>query len=429
MVSTNKIVRCYIGADKQLPGWFTCKKNLVATLRSCLFGFLCLIMISQILVPSAAFAASSEPAKSNTQSDGNYLLDRVITWADGSTEHVQIGTDGFFRLNGEKKKLVGIFLGTQFLPAGDWGQFYLPGNMAMYEKELDYLQSTGVRIIHVVLNYTYWMVNTTAAEQMAYKNLLDLLYRHKMLVIPECEAHGAYANGYLTDSVFSTINVDGSPDSVGRWAARWIETVSKYENVVGIVAENEFDIKMKKADSTYPGFKDQVYTAKDVADHMASLVKILRSKYDGPIIHKLAGTTLIEPEIKKAALNATDLGAFDCYAENKEGMDARLTELQGWLSKSGYPTTGWWCMEFNSVGAGVNPFTAETLNSKFIESIFDNGASIAILFPSNWAIEPTWQMFDNDGKPMPKMVEIARDFNKLQAPIAEPVVVALDNKR
>ena len=109
MLHSSRIARHYKADDKQLSTRFAGKKNLTATLRACLFTFICMVMISQILVPSAAFAASSEPAKSNTQSGGNYLLDRVITWADGSTEQVQIGRDGFFRLNGEKKKLIGIF--------------------------------------------------------------------------------------------------------------------------------------------------------------------------------------------------------------------------------------------------------------------------------------------------------------------------------
>ena len=103
MLRTSKIVQRYIEANKQLSGRFNYKKKLTATLRSCLFVFLCLVIISQIMVPSAAFAASSEPAKSNTQPDGNYLLDRVITWADGSTEHVQIGTDQFFLFEWHKE--------------------------------------------------------------------------------------------------------------------------------------------------------------------------------------------------------------------------------------------------------------------------------------------------------------------------------------
>jgi hypothetical protein len=109
--------------------------------------------------------------------NGGYLFDKVITWADGSTEHVQIGKDGFFRLNGEKRRLMGMFLDLQSLPTGDYGQFYLPSNMAMYEKELAYLRSIGVRLIHFELGYVYGHTGSFAAEQKAYKDLLDLVYR------------------------------------------------------------------------------------------------------------------------------------------------------------------------------------------------------------------------------------------------------------
>lgn len=422
MLRISKIVQYYIAANKQLLGRFNCKEKLPATLRSCMFVFLCLVMISQIIVPSAAFATSSQPAKSTTQPDDNYLLDRVITWADGSKEHVQIGTDGFFRLDGARRKLIAMYLTAGPVPTGEYGEFFLPSNMALYEKELCYLQSIGIRVIHISLVYTFWYTKTVEAEQKAYMDLLDLLYRHKMLVIPEIEGKGSFVNGNLRDILFADVN--GTPDSMARWAARWIDTVSKYDNVVGIVAENELDIKFKKVDLDFCAYaKDQVYTAADVADYMASLVKILRSKYSGPIIHKLAGTTLIEPEIKKAALNATDLGAFDCYAVTKEEMDARLTELQSWLSNSGYPTTGWWCMEFN---AGWNPVVLDKLNSGLIESLFNHGAAIVVLFLANYSPQPAWQLFSDDGTPIPKLVEIARDFNKLQAPIIEPVTVASD---
>ncbi len=52
-----------------------------------LCAVLCLVFVFSALgvaVPQAAHAAEE-----------GYLLDRVITWADGTTEHVQIDKDGF----------------------------------------------------------------------------------------------------------------------------------------------------------------------------------------------------------------------------------------------------------------------------------------------------------------------------------------------
>ena len=380
---------------------------------------LCLVFVFSALgvaVPQATHAAEE-----------GYLLDRMITWADGTTERVQIGNDGFFRINGEKKKLIGIVLSTQVLPTGYWGQFYLPGNMAMYEKELVYLQSIGVRLISLDLPYIKWVswgLSTFAEEQKAYKDLLDLLYRHKMLVIPLICGHGMPDFGSLQVLDFP---INKGTDSMGQWATRWIDIVSRYENVVSITAENELDIKEHPSNHLdSPNFKDQAYTATEVAAYMTFLTGILRTKFNGPIISKLTTWYLDEPEIKKTCLNATDLGAFDCYAYYKENMDSRLTVLQTWLSSSGYPTTGWWCMELNALRENRQNIDSAYVNTGFIESVFNNGARIAILWTSNRTTMPDAQFFNNDGSPISKLVELAADFDRLQAPISEPATTPTD---
>ncbi len=71
----------------------------------------------------------------------------------------------------------------------------------------------------------------------------------------------------------------------------------------------------------------------------------------------------------------------------------------------------------------MKPVVIGKLNTALIESVFNHGASIVAIFPSNWRKEPTWQLFTNDGKPVPELVAIARDFDKLQAPITDGVVV------
>ncbi len=398
-------------------------KNWKTVVRVCFAFVFCMIMILPMLSPSVVSAAQLETPKANQHPNGEYLLDKVITWNDGNTEQVQILKDGFFRLDGEKKKLIGMGLGTSQPPAGRYGEFFLARNMATYEKELAYLQSINVRLIHVELNYIIQYTHTVDGEQKAYKDLLDLIYRYKMLVIPEIELHGAYANGDFSNCVLYTI--DGVKDTPQLWAARCMDTISRYDNVVGMVVENELDIKMKKADSGYQGFKDQVYTAQDVTNHLTSLIEIVRSKFEGPVIHKLAGTWLIEPEIKKAALDVTDLGAFDCYASSSDRMDSFLEELQAWLNNAGHPSTGWWCMEFN---AGWAPVVWDGLDSSLIQSIFDHGATIAIFYVSNWSTEPASQLFGNDGNPNEQLVRLARDFDKLQAPLTDQIDVAANNK-
>jgi hypothetical protein len=160
---------------------------LKLALRFCLLIIICLPLISQIFLPATALAASTEPSKSTTQTKGDYLLDREITWADGSKERVQIGEDGFFRLDNEKKSLVGMYLSTQ-LPYGEPGQFWLPENLQILDKELNYLESIGVRLIRIDLRYVRWWLKDTKEEEEAYTTLLDLIYTHKMLLIPGLHA-------------------------------------------------------------------------------------------------------------------------------------------------------------------------------------------------------------------------------------------------
>ena len=78
--------------------------------RKGLYLILCLVFIfstSGVLVPRAVQAE-----------EGGYLLDRVVEWGDGTTEHIQIGDDGFFRLDGVKRCLVGIDIGIDMSHEG-----------------------------------------------------------------------------------------------------------------------------------------------------------------------------------------------------------------------------------------------------------------------------------------------------------------------
>ena len=55
-----------------------------------------------VLCLALVFPAAGVSATGTARADDGYLLDRVIAWPDGSTEHVQIGDDGFFILDGAK---------------------------------------------------------------------------------------------------------------------------------------------------------------------------------------------------------------------------------------------------------------------------------------------------------------------------------------
>lgn len=64
--------------------------------------------------------------------------------------------------------------------------FYEKNNWALLEKELDYLESIGMRLIRIDLVYVrYGDIYEISQEEKVYKSILDLIYQHKMLLVAE----------------------------------------------------------------------------------------------------------------------------------------------------------------------------------------------------------------------------------------------------
>ncbi len=339
------------------------KRSLRAVLGLCSSLLVGLVLISQIGIPSIAQAENSTSIDAHPPSGGNFILSKTITWADGTNEQINLGQDHFFYLNGVKKQLIGVVLSTSGMPNGSCGaEFYLPENLAVYDKELDYLESVGVRLIHVDLRYMRWWAQSIADEDAAYSKLMDLIYQHKMLVIAEITGKSVPGFANLENPNFSwkvgmpvgqTVDqtIKGETDSMGLWAERWAGVVSRYENVVAVVAENELDLPYKAKDLwwlTNP--TDQKYGTSEIIAYLTYIKGILNSKINAPIIHKLCGDLNLgkHPDFKLAALSVTDIPTFDCYSSTVSGMNSQLDELMIWLGQSGYPQTGWWCTELNA---------------------------------------------------------------------------------
>jgi hypothetical protein len=379
----------------------------------------CVVITVCIAIGFSSFSCSS------IQNRSYYLLDRIIQWSDGSTEHVQIGYDGFFRLNDVKKRLVGMNLSKQ-LPDGSRGQFYLPDNLKLIDKNLAYLESAGVRLVRVELPYVRGWLSNVEEEKAAYTSILDLAYKHKMLVIP-----GIYAKwlrGFATSSSpdFSWgVRVDGKwnpqGDSLEKWARRWTEIVKSYPNVIAINAENELDIVLNPVN--YQSLhEEQKYSAKWVKNYMAFLTGILRHG-DVPLTHNLVANHL-EPEIKETCIKAVDIPAFDCYFATADELEAYMA---GFLPSLGI-TSGWWCLELNrgkttqvSPGNWENVIDVTKFDVDYVDEVFDHGAAIAVLFWSSDNMKPGRAFFDDNGNPKPQLREIVSEIERLQAPLSEPL--------
>jgi hypothetical protein len=338
-----------------------------------------------------------------------HTLDKVITWSDGTIEHVQIDNDGFFILNGVKKRLIGMVLTTSSFAYDN--PFYTRQNMDRYDKELTYLESIGVRLIHTDLRYVRWSASSIDDEKTVYRTLLNLLYRHKMLVIPLITGKGLPNFNNLENPNFSW-TVNGKSDSMGSWANRWGRIVGEFQNVVTVVADNELDYPYEAQDLTWiPNATDQKYGPVEVANYLNYLENILSSSLEVPIITKMVGYRWSRPDIKVACLEASSFPSFTCYANTSQAMDGRLDELLSWVAESGYRTTGWWCLELNN---GL-PIVLELFNVYYVDSVLSHGASVVMLFPSN-STEYDSQFFDINGNPVPKLIEVAQYIEGWQVP-------------
>ena len=98
---------------------------------------------------------------------------------------------------------------------------------------------------------------------------------------------------------------------------------------------------------------------------MTFIIDIFRAKTDVPIVHKLMGSNLTEPEIKRICLNKTDIPSFDCYAFSKEHMDWTIDNLVTWMNNDSYSMDGWWCMELN-VPVWIAEASMDNFNTEFI---------------------------------------------------------------
>ncbi len=356
--------------------------------------------------------------------DGGYLFDKIIEWSDGSAEHVRIDNNGFFEVDGVKKKLVGMFL-YPWLPYGKtYEQFYLPENLAVIDRVLSYLESVGIRLIRIDLCYVRRSVITNEQEEAAYKAWLDLIYKHKMLLIPSFTAKGRPNFGNLENPDFA-ITYDGVNDSLGDWASRWASIVINYPNIVAIGAENELDYKMRA--EKHPWLpEDQNYTPSAVKDYL----DYLRSKFNKigvPVTHNLMMNN-VEPEIKQTCLNSIDVPSFDCYEPSADQISSRSAEV---LSRLGV-NRNWWCLELNNNDRSNWQISTSGFNTDYIEAVFEQGATVATLFCSFDLNNPLRGFFDDHGDPKPQLVDVAQNIERLQAPISDsliPTVVAMADAR
>jgi hypothetical protein len=334
------------------------------------------------------------PAK--TEAAVTYLFDKTVTWADKTTERVQIGSDGFIRLNGTAKCLLGMNIET----SGFATKYYDSSSLALIDKEITYLQSKGIRTIEALLPYE----GPNHMEAARYKPVLDILYKHKMIVMP------LFTLKYISNfRNLSNPNIQFTGDSLSELVARWCAVVNSYQNVATIYVENELDYRVN----------GQTYNASQAGAYMKLLTGLFRQNTSLPLSTKLVayfpGGTM--DQIKQAILPYVNIPAFDIYQYDATKVGKMVDSVKSWLSARGYSSTKWWSSEFNAVNTS-NGTTSSRLTYTFLDAAFTRGVPVVHLWVSHRVKQLSAAFFDAYGNPITALVNLTPYISKFQTAIA-----------
>jgi len=351
------------------------------------------LLISCLVIPVLGLQGSQSISSYGTIS--YYIFDKWITWADGSKEHVQIG-DGFFILNETKRRLVGFVLGLTGVPDPFWSA----ENLALFDKELAYLESIGVRLISEV--NLFFVGADENNQRIRYKAVLDLLYKHKMLFT------AMITDRYNPGFDCSINRVITGTYTMGNWTRNWVSIANEYPNLVGILVEDEMDDFQHSNPS---------YMPEQVRDYMKWLMDLIKSLTDVPVSAKLVHDDWISPETK-ALLLPLNRGpsSVSCYGPDLTTFNNSLTAWENVLQKNGRPTTDWWAPEHNKMDLSVSPWDVDTphYTIEYAELVLNHGASLVALFVMNRQQNPSWAFFDGNGDPVDTLLTIAPQISGLQ---------------
>ncbi len=286
-----------------------------------------------------------------------FLVDKIITWGDATTEHIQIDTDGWFYLDGVKRKLIGM-TDPMIYASGD--PYDTGGGTTNYDilhTELDYLVSKGVRLYQVGLWRWY-----PASE---YTNILQLFYDHKMLLVPVFTARGV---GTGWDN-FTTLDwtIDDNGTSM-QYLTAWINAVKAFSNVVAISLNNELDL-----------LGAYTYTLALATDYQALCVSTASALTTIPLLTKFTqiGLSSFGATVANALLTYSKIPCINLYYPTVADATALSKEAKNWYN---YKTNcaNHWVTETNYAVAFV--YNATLLTVAMVDALFANNATAVFLY-------------------------------------------------
>lgn len=410
MLSFKQLITAYKSNN---TGWSRSSNRLSYISSGILRILLCLLFCCVVVSPALANPERVEAAEI-------YMLDKVVQWPDGTSEHIQIGTDGYFVLDGAKKRLVGMNLGFG-LSYDEEECYWLPENIERMDKILTYLEAAGVRIVEFEPESIWHYGGEAGEEYDRYSTILDLVYEHKMFLMPHFVARHQPDAGDLSNPDFLMGYSDGT-DTVGQWASRFADVIATYPNTVIMILGNELNIP----------FNDYDYQPQNVANYLAFIKNIMKSKVNVPVVANFAayseGGVPIRDDIVNAGMTVLDWPCFTHYGDSISLYNSRIEILNNWLDSHAYPSNGYWIEETNF--CSWSPPDASKFTVEYLDTLFEHGASMALLHTTMSPGNPGYSFFDENGDPIESMVALTTEFSRLQTPVSVadiPPVVATSN--
>jgi hypothetical protein len=375
---------------RQLPSVLRVQlKYLKAALRACLLSLFGTFLIFFTVIPSAAAATSIDGVEQGQRSIGSNVLQRYIRWGDRTTEAVSIDSNGFFIINGVKRRLIGFCDPQQYSAGCEWNTT----TEAVLRKELDYLQSKGVRLYEIAM--------APPLNDSQYNTILQLLYDHKMLVVPLFCLQGAPNFDSLATTNFLVNSV-----TAGSCFAQFLTHVNAFPNVVSIIIENEMDISY-----------GHTYSLANATAYMNMFCNYARVRTTLPILTKFGclNYSSFATSVQNAFLHYSAVPCFDIYSASSADFTAACSAIHNWvLSKSRNSQT--WLTEANYAQRSAAGIDANKLTKAMIDAMLTHNVSVVFLFGVQYCSVPNAMFFDPSGNPIANVDTLLANIPAWQAP-------------
>ncbi len=306
-----------------------------------------------------------------------------------TTESVSIDGNGFFIINGVKRRLIGFCDPQQYNSGSEWNAT----DEAILHKELDYLQSKGVRLYEIAMG--------PPLNDSQYNTILKLLYNHKMLVVPLFCLQGAPN----FDSLITTNFVVNSGTASSNFA-QFLTRVNAFPNVVSIIIENEMDISYS-----------HTYTLANATAYMNMLYNYAKVRTTLPILTKFGylNYSSFATSVQNAFLRYSAVPCFDIYCTSPANFATACNDIHKWvLSKKRNNQT--WLTEVNYANSTNSGIDARKLTKEMIDAMFANNVSAVFLFSVQYKSMPTTMFFDSSGNPIANTDTLLANVSRWQAP-------------